>query len=132
MYRHSPPVAIQILVPTPFSQQVPSLAGFQVFSTGAHWIQGIMALAVPRMLSVTMMNQTKRLTPPVVSLNRVTANAVLVHAMAVIVTVARLLRMMRNLARLESSRFRLCRPSLNSLTRMVVRMFVAMMANCFC
>lgn len=91
-----------------------------------------MALAVPRMLSVTMMNQTKRLTPPVVSLNRVTANAVLVHAMAVIVTVARLLRMMRNLARLESSRFRLCRPSLNSLTRMVVRMFVAMMANCFC
>lgn len=132
MHKHSPPVAIQILVPTPFSQQVPALAGFQVFSTGVHWIQGIMALATPRMLSVMMMNQTKCLTAPVVSLSSVTANAVFVHAMAVIVTVARPLRMMRNLARLEPSRFRLCRPSLNSLTRMVVKMFVAMMANCFC
>lgn len=130
MDKNSPPVAIQILVPTPFSQQVPSVAGFQVFSTGPHWIQGIMALAAPRMLSVMMMNQTNCLTAPVVSLSRVTANAVFVHAMAVIVTVARLLRMMRNLARLESSRPRLCRPSLNSLTRTVVRIFVAMMANC--
>lgn len=106
------------------------MAGFQVFSTGPHWIQGTMALTAPKMVSVMMINQTKCLAAPVVSLSRVTAKAVLVHAIAVIVTVARLLRMRRNLAMLESSRLRLCRPSLNSLTRTVVRMFVAMMANC--
>jgi hypothetical protein len=51
-----------------------------------------MALNPMAMFMEMMMNQTKALVMPLVSLSNVMANAVLVHTTAVMVTVARLLR----------------------------------------
>jgi hypothetical protein len=87
------------LVPTFGAQQVPGISGTHVLAIGSHWIQGTAALTMVVMLTDMMMNQTKLLVMPVVSLNRVTAKAVLVQPKAVMVKVARLLRMIKNLAR---------------------------------
>jgi hypothetical protein len=77
----------------------------------------------------TIMNQTNIFVLSAVNRRSVTANAVLVHDKAVKVTVALEDKRIMNLARLLISRSQLCRPSLNSLTRICVMMSVAMMVN---
>lgn len=78
-----------------------------------------------------MMNQTKLLVQPAVSLKRVTANAVLVHAMDVMVNVtrteSRIIILDRSLVFLRSQ---LCRPRPNCSTRAVVRPSVTRMVSC--
>jgi hypothetical protein len=71
---------------------VPGKLAIQPLAIGSHWIHGTMALNPMAMFIDTMMNQTKALVMPEVNLRRVMANAVLVHTIAVMVTVARLLR----------------------------------------
>lgn len=127
---NEPPVPIQIFVPTLGAQQDPGTAGFHAASKGSHCIQGMAALMMVVMFTDIMMNQTKLLVMPVVSLRRVTANDVLVKPKEVRVTVARLLMMIKNLDKLSSSRSQLCRPNLNSLTRTVVKLSVPSMASC--
>jgi len=61
-------------------------------ASGMHWIHGTNAPTPMAILTDTMMNHTKSLILSMVSRKIMTANAVFVHAMAVIVTVARLLR----------------------------------------
>lgn len=58
------------------------------------------ALMAVVMLREMMINQTNLWVQPVVSLNSVTPNAVLVHPIEVRVVVARLLMMMMNFGRL--------------------------------
>ena len=94
---NEPPKAIQILVPTLGAQQVPGTAGSQVLASGSHCIQGTAALIIVVIFMDTMIHQTNLLVTPVVSLKRVTANAVLVQPMEVMVNVARLLMIIMNL-----------------------------------
>lgn len=96
---NEPPMPIQILVPTLGAQQVPGTAESHVLASGSHCIQGTAALIAVKMFRDMMMNQTKLLVKPVVNLKRVTANAVLVHPVAVMVNVARALMMIMNLDR---------------------------------
>ena len=94
---NEPPIAIQILIPTIGAQHTPVTEGSHDFDTGAHWIQGMAALIRVMTFKDTIINQTKRLVIPDVSLKRVIANAVLVHPIAVRVIVARLSRISLNL-----------------------------------
>src|SRR3569833_4245422 len=87
-----PPVAIHMLMASSGPQQEPSRVRFQPFASGTHCIHGTMAPRPMAMLVDKMTNQTKAFMVPDVSLRRVTAKAVLVHTMAVMVTDARLLR----------------------------------------
>jgi len=68
-----------------------------------------------------MINQTKYLVAPLVSLRSVTAKAVLVHTMVVMVTVARLLRAMVSSTGSSVAKSEKRCPSFSVRTRKVVR-----------
>jgi len=112
-----PPVAIHMLMASSGPQQEPSRVRFQPFASGTHCIHGTMAPRPMAMLVDKMTNQTKAFMVPDVSLRRVTAKAVLVHTMAVMVTVARLLRASVSSMGSSTARTELCRPSFRCSTR---------------
>jgi len=132
--RNSPPIAIQILVPTPGAQQCPARAGSHVFDIGVHCIHGTAALIPVVTVNETMMNQTKFRVQPVANLSKVTANAVFVQPMEVSVTVAREFNRRRKLERSdgeEMARSQLCFPSPTCVTRAVVKASVVNIVSCW-